>query len=280
MKRILFLFFLTLFMVSQVSAGLEEDLAVYLTFDNVKGKLILDASGNNLDARVVQNANFVEGKYGDAIKIPANTEDCVNIPSSEALKTSEITMSAWIYRENWANGSGYWLDKGSYAGPANMHAYGMAVFQVKDVHWNIGGLRNAAKTIFVMSLGGTGNPSRLSVSIPSLGKRTWHYVVGTYDGAFKTIYLNGEVFFDTEKVGFDPIKVFADTNDEDLRIGCAKGKKAYAFDHGLIDEVAIWRRVLTESEIRTAMKGNFFAVSPRDKVATTWGDIKRRAVAD
>ncbi|MDE0426472.1 MAG: LamG domain-containing protein [Candidatus Poribacteria bacterium] len=276
MKRILFLFVVVLFIGSQASAGLEDDLVLYLTFDNVKNKRILDASGNDLDARVVQNVNFVEGKHGNAIKITANTEDCVNVPASEALKISEITMSAWIYRENWANGSGYWFDKGSYAGPANMHAYGMAVFQIKDVHWNIGGLN--AETIFMMSLGSNENHSRLSVSIPSLGKRTWHHVVGTYDGAFRTIYLNGEVFFDTEKVGFEPTKVFADTNDEALRIGCTKGKKEFAFDHGLIDEVAIWSRALTESEVRTIMKGNFLAVSPRDKVSTTWGDIKRRTV--
>lgn len=278
MKRILFLFCVTLLIVSQVSAGLEDDLVLYLTFDNVKGRRILDASGNNLDAKVVQNANFVEGKHGDAIKITSNTEDCVNIPASEALKTSEITMSAWIYREHWANGSGYWFDKGSYAGPPDRHAYGMAIFQIKDVHWNIGGLN--AETILVMSLGGTGNQSRLSVSLPGLGKRKWHHVVGTYNGAFRTIYLNGEVFFDTEEFDFAPTKVVADTNDEDLRIGCAKGKKEYAFEHGLIDEVALWSRALTKSEVKTAMQGNFLAVSPRDKISITWGDIKRRAAAD
>ncbi len=278
MKRILFLFFVTLFIVSQVSAGLEDDLVLYLTFDNVQGRRIFDASGNNLDAKVVQNVNFAKGKHGDAIKITSNTEDCVNIPASEALKTSKITMSAWIYRENWANGSGYWFDKGSYAGPADRHAYGIAIFQIKDVHWNIGGLN--ADTILVMSLGGTGNQSRLSVSLPSLGERKWHHVVGIYDGAFRTIYLNGEVFFDTEEVDFAPTKVVADTNDEDLRIGCAKGKKEYAFDNGLIDEVALWSRTLTQAEIKTIMNGNFLSVSPRDKISTTWGDLKRRAVTD
>ena len=276
MKRILFLFFVALFIVSQVSAGLEEDLVVYLTFDNVKGKRILDTSGNNLDAKAIRNVNFIEGKHGDAIKIRSNTEDCVNIPASEALKISEITMSAWIYRENWANGSGYWFDKGCYAGPADRHAYGMAVFQVKDAHWDLGGINTG--TVLVMILGGKGNQSRLSVKLSSLGGKKWHHVVGTYDGAFRTIYLNGEVFLDAKKVGFAPTKVVADTNDEDLRIGCAKGKKAYALDHGLIDEVALWRRALTQSEVRTIMKGNFLAVSPRDTTATTWGDIKRRSV--
>ena len=278
MKRILFLFPVVLFIANPVAAGLEDDLILYLTFDNVAGRQIFDASDNGLDAKVVRNAKVAEGKHGDAIEITADTEDCVNIPTSDVLKTHEITMSAWVYRENWANGSGYWFDKGSYAGPADRHAYGMAVFQIKDVHWNIGGLN--AETILVMSLGGNGNQSRLSVSLPSLSERKWHHVVGTYNGAFRTIYLNGEVFFSTEEVGFGPTKVVADPNDEDLRIGCAKGKKEYAFDHGLIDEVAIWSRALTESEVRTAMQGNFLAVSPRDKISTTWGDIKRRAVAD
>lgn len=279
MKRILFLFFVALFIVSQVSAGLEEDLVVYLTFDNVKGKRILDASGNNLDAKVVQNANFVAGKHGDAIKIRSNTEDCVNIPASEALKISEITMSAWIYRENWDDGSGYWFDKGCYAEPGNMHAYGMSVFAGKDVERHLGRANNG--TILRMTLGGKGNQTSISSTPPRLAEKTWHHVVGTYDGTSMKIYYDGEILLDSESFGgIAPFKPVGVTNDEDLRIGCAKGRRDYAFDKGLIDEVGLWRRALTQSEVRTIMKGNFLAVSPRDKVATTWGDIKRRAVAD
>ncbi len=62
-----------------------------------------------------------------------------------------------------------------------------------------------------------------------------------------------------------------------LRIGCAKGKPGYAFEDGSIDEVAIWSRALGEDEIRSAMRGPLLAVSPKDKVATTWGNIKRQA---
>ena len=70
---------------------------------------------------------------------------------------------------------------------------------------------------------------------------------------------------------------FSGTNDENLRIGCAKGKPEYAFEDVFIDEIAIWSRALSEDEIRTAMRGNFLAVSPKDKVATTWSSIKRKA---
>ena len=34
-----------------------------------------------------------------------------------------------------------------------------------------------------------------------------------------------------------------------------------------------------DDEIKQAMTGNMLAISPSDKVATTWADMKRRAVA-
>ena len=277
MKRILFPLILVLFTVSSVSAGLEDDLVVYFTFDNVKGKKILDASNNQHDAEIVGKTKFVKGKYRNAIQITANTEECVNVPAWQSLKISgEITMSAWVYRENWADGSGYWFDKGCYVGLANMHAYGMAVFQVKEAHWHLGDLKG---TVIVMILGGSRNQMRFSGTLPRTENKNWHHVVGTYDGAFVKIYLDGEILFEGEK--FDPInKVFAEVNDQALRIGCAKDRPQYAFDNGAIDEVALWSRSLTQTEIRTVMKGNMLAVSPRDKAATTWGDIKQRTVAD
>ena len=66
-------------------------------------------------------------------------------------------------------------------------------------------------------------------------------------------------------------------NDQDLRIGCAKNKPEYAFEDGIIDEVAIWSRALSEDEIRTVMRSPMFPVSPKDKVTTTWGDMKQKA---
>lgn len=277
MKRILFSLILVLLAVNFVFAGLEDDLVVYFTFDNVTGKKILDASDNQHNAEIVGKTKFVKGKHRNAIQITADTEECVNVPAWQSLKISgEITMSAWVYRESWANGSGYWFDKGCYAGLANMHAYGMAVFQVKEAHWRLDGLKG---TVIVMILGGAGNQMRFSGTLPRTENKKWHHVVGTYDGAFVKIYLDGEILFEGEKFG--PInKVFPEVNDQALRIGCAKDRPQYAFDNGAIDEVALWSRSLTQTEIRTVMKGNMLAVSPKDKVATTWGDIKRRAVAD
>lgn len=272
MKQVLFSLILVLFIVSQVSAGLDEGLVFYFTFDNVKGQMVLDASDNQHDGEIVGKTKFVKGKYRNAIQITANTEECVNVPAWQSLKINgEITMSAWVYRENWADGSGYWFDKGCYAGLANRHAYGMAVFQVKEAHWHLGGLKG---TVITMILGGTGRQMRFSGTLPRTESEKWHHVVGTYDGAFVKIYLDGELLFEGEKFG--PInEIFPEVNDQALRIGCAKDRPQYAFDNGSIDEVGLWRRALTQDEIKTAMQDTF-AVSPKDKASTTWGDIKRR----
>ena len=80
MRWLAFLFIAVLYATNQGTAELQDDLLLYFTFDNVKGKRILDASGNDLDAEVVGSMDFVEGKYGNAIHIVAEAkdDDCVH----------------------------------------------------------------------------------------------------------------------------------------------------------------------------------------------------------
>ena len=97
----------------------------------MKGKKILDASGNDLDAEIVANVDFVKGKYGNAIHIAAEPDgnDCVHIPAGGLLKIEdEITMMAWVYNEDWDKNSGTWFDKGSHAVREEKQGYGMGLF--------------------------------------------------------------------------------------------------------------------------------------------------------
>ena len=61
----------------------------------MKGEKILDASGNDLDADVVANVDFIKGKYGNAIPIAAEPEgnECVHIPTDDLLKLEGNTIS-------------------------------------------------------------------------------------------------------------------------------------------------------------------------------------------
>ncbi len=253
-----FLVILMLITVGSVIAGLEDDLVVYFTFDDVDGKTIRDSSPNGLDANIVANAEIVKGKNGNAIKITAEGADCVNVPADEKLKISgEITMAAWIYQESWAIG-GQWFDKNCHNGGEHT-SYGMGVFE-------------NGKNFNVML--GSGN-ARPRLNKPhSLTEKTWHYVVGTYDGKTMKVYVDGDLAVEhAEEFNF------TGTNDQDLRIGCAKDRPQYTFVNGIIDDAAIWSRALDEGEIGEAMGGGLLTVSPKNKASTTWGNIKQRVIA-
>lgn len=259
--------FLVLMLVSvgYATADLADDLIVHFTFDNVSGKRVFDESGNGLDATVIKNTVFVKGKYGKAIRITKETEDCVNIPSTDALEISgEITMMAWVYHKNWMDSTSQWFDKGCYSGVSNS-LYGMGVFNRENVDSSGIGI----------VLGGE-NHNRFIIQ-SDMQNRTWHHIVATSDSKSVKLYLDGEI---VNPPGTLPPAFqfhFKGVNDEDLRIGCAKNKPEYAFEDGFIDEVAIWSRVLSEDEIRSAMGRFLLAVSPKHKIATTWGTIKRKA---
>lgn len=250
--------FLIFGMVSYATADLADDLVVYFTFDHVKGKQVLDESGNGLNAEVIENTKFVKGKYGNAVHITGESEDCVNVSADDELEIDDaITMMAWVYHEDWTGRTFQWFDKGSYSAETK-HAYGMAVFDTKEHGSGIGIIVGGAFRTHLITL-------------HNLENKVWHHIVGTCEDKRVKIYLNGETLIEHE-VGFN----FIGTNKEDLRIGCAKGKPEYAFKDGYIDEVGIWSRALSEDEIKTAMRGPLFSVSPKDKVAMTWADIKRK----
>ena len=104
MKQLLssiMIFALMLITAGYATADLAEGLVVYFTFDNVKGKTIVDDSGNGLNADIIANTEIVDGKYGKAIRITNVGADCVNVPASDELKiTGEITMAAWINQDS------------------------------------------------------------------------------------------------------------------------------------------------------------------------------------
>ena len=247
--------FALMLITTYATADLAEGLVVYFTFDNVKGKTIVDDSGNGLDADIIANTEIVDGKYGKAIRITAVGADCVNVPAADELKISgEITMAAWINQDSWAT-DGQWFDKNCHNGGEHS-SYGIGAFQ-------------SGKN-FNMFLG-TGN-SRPTLNSPhALDTKKWLHVVGTYDGSTMKIYVDGEVAAEKDEK-FD----FKGTNDQDLRIGCSKDRPNYTFENGSIDEAAVWRRALSEAEIQEIANEGFLAVSPLDKVATTWGSLKRK----
>ena len=255
-----------LLVAAYAKAGLDEGLVFYLDFDNVKGQTITDKSDNGLDAEIHKNTEIVKGKYGNAIRITKQSENCINIPSQEKLKvTGEITMMVWIYYpETWQGKKAHWLEKDChFVVPIGWaHCYGIGGFDIG----------NGPEIGLFLGAQIEGEWDQRELIIPhKMGEKKWHHVVGSYDGETMKIYLDGTVI-GAEKKKFN----FFGDNDADVRVGCAKNVPHLTFMNGSIDEAAVWRRALSDAEIKQAMSGNLLAVSPNDKVATTWANIKKR----
>jgi hypothetical protein len=92
----------------------------------------------------------------------------------------------------------------------------------------------------------TGYPSGMSscYSSSSIASNTWYHVVGSYQsGAGLKVYLNGE----PENVAWTHGETVHNSSAP-LRVGRTGHDSWYC--HGVIDEVAIWNRRLSENEIK------------------------------
>ena len=257
---------IVLLVATYANAGLDEDLVFYLTFDKITDQMLVDESGNGLDAEIIGNTEIDKGKYGNAIRLTSQGGDCVNIPSQEKLKvTGEITMMLWVYYQTpWRGQRVHFFDKDCHTAGWGV-SYGIASLDTGN---------GPEIWLFLGSRNDQGNERRQQLIIlHEMKAKKWHHIAASYNGETIKIYIDGKVIGE-EKNTFN----FVGDNDADVRIGCAKERAHVTFVNGSIDEAAVWQRELSDDEINQAMSGGVLAVSPSDKVATTWANIKKRAV--
>ena len=229
---------------------------LYFPFDEGTGNTAKDLSGNNNHGDI-DGAKWVNGKIGEALSFDGGS-DSVRVADSGSLDVTSITIEAWIKPEN--N-----LVAGSMADSGIVHK------------WNPGGY-----LLYMENMWGT---SSLYLPHANLyvrsGEHTeweggvWYHLAATYDentGIGKS-YVDGVLKSDIAEDGATRAKGAAfgplEANDNDLLIG-----KYNDTFNGIIDEVVIYNRVLTEEEIKQDMKGVLFAVSPAGKLTTTWASVK------
>ena len=99
--------------------------------------------------------------------------------------------------------------------------------------------------------------------------KQWHHLVVTFDGKKIKQYIDSKLdaFLDAAADKITSQKV-------ELHIGQAQTGLPSII--GKIDEVAIYDRALTLDEIKSDMEnGVFFAVDPKEKLATKWANLKK-----
>ena len=113
----------------------------------------------------------------------------------------------------------------------------------------------------------------------------WHHVVGLWKQPSLLVYTDGrkgqDKCFDGDSPnGDDPCNALPDLKAAGDPFIIATRPNDTGNFNGLIDDVALLDRALSEDEIKTIMddglEAGALAVSPQGKAATTWGALKSR----
>jgi len=222
------------------------------------GNAVVDFTGNHDDGVITGTAEWVDGRFGKALRFDGSTT-YVQIPFNTKFQVLNegdgFTFAAWIKTEVLASKRGNYI-----AGAQQMDLNGdgrtwMGLYDVADeAYCYLGNAR--------------------TLGAPAVVDEWYHFaVVITEEGDIDTvqIYSNGKAERDLQNYGVE-------TCEGDYLLGCHKAFNVVNFWEGLIDDVVLISKPLTESELSELMsKGvaGVLAVDGRDKLAATWGQIRQ-----
>jgi len=195
-------------------------------FNERNGKKVGDDSGNSNNGTISGAKWTTSGRFGSALSFDG-ANDWVTINHSSSLNlTTGMTLEAWVQPA--AAPVGWQTVVGKYQSGAPLyflHASSDSGDRPATGVY-IGGERNL--------IGGTRLPANV-----------WVHLAATYDGATERLYVNGI------QVASRPQSGQIQTSSTPLRIG---GNDVWGeYFQGLIDEVRIYNRALTQTEIQGDM---------------------------
>jgi hypothetical protein len=243
MKRLLSLIIIILLCVPMFSTVIprgeaQGGLVGYWSFDEGSGTIAYDSSGNSNHGTLNNGPVWVDGRFGKALSFDG-VDDYVRIePSSSLDVTSQITVEAWVYPRAYVDSNG---DNSHIISRCALNGGHIYVLQMYSP--------TSAKAGYSVNP----NPPH-HASSADLPLNTWTHLAMTYDGATVKLYINGE--FDSSYAQSGLIE----TTSNWLAFGCKPtgpqgGSGTYAYLNGIIDEVRIYNRALSQQEIQTDMGG-------------------------
>jgi hypothetical protein len=207
----------------------------YWNFDEGSGNTAADSSENGNTGTLNNGPVWVDGKFGKALGFDG-VDDYVQVSQSSSLDvTDQITVETWVYPRAYVDNTGmvsHIISRCDYSGG---HIYVLSMYP--DSH----------KASFSVNPYPDEQPS-----VADLQLNAWTHLAMTYDGASVKLYVNGQ--FDSSYAQSGPIE----TTSNWLAIGCKPtgpwgGPGTYAYFNGMIDEIKIYNRALSQQEIQTDM---------------------------
>ncbi|NQV35015.1 MAG: discoidin domain-containing protein [Phycisphaeraceae bacterium] len=217
------------------AADIGEGLVAYWPLDEGGGTVTSDASGNGSDGTLNGGPSWMAGKFGDALEFDGSDDyvDCGNPPILD-FGTSDFTLSAWI--KTTSPGGETVVAKGGDDGGG--------------IRWR---LYVDGSTIELL-LDDDSDKFDPGGSI-NVTDGQWRHVVGIRRGTTLRAYVDSVEDPDITAHSESTIPAAYDlsgTSQHNAYIGCLTSHgtgEIIKFYAGLIDDVAIWNRALTQEEI-------------------------------
>jgi len=222
-----------IFVVGLVFAGVgrsaDPDLVGYWKFDETSGITAQDAAGNGNDGTLNGDPQWVAGRLGGALEFDGDGDyvDCGDDPIFNI--TGQITVACWI------KVSQFTIDW-------------QAIFTMGDDSWRLQ-RQTATDNLCWACTGVNGTPGDWWLyGSANVNDGEWHHAAGVYDGSKYYLYVDGDLDASKDTSGTMSVSSYP------VYIGANAQQSGREFA-GLIDDVRVYKRALTDVEILGVMAG-------------------------
>ena len=230
------------------NAGLDDkSLVLYLSFDEGNGNNAKDGSQHGNDGELIAGPSWVDGQFGSkALEFDGTKSQYVKVPINDTLQLREkFSIAFWVKR-----------------GDTQIAAWNYMV-SAGTLVWATIFNRDSQKT-YLWSKG----PNWAQKGITDENQpQDWVHLTVTHD-----IDKDVSIYYDGKRVGGGPKPPEIIEVDGSIMVGARH--PGQEFFTGVIDEVFLFNRIITEAEINSIKDGALLPVEPAEKLATTWGAIK------
>ena len=237
-------------------------------FDEEDEDVVVDISGNGNDGAAKGGLKWDEGKFGSAISLDG-IDDYVDCGAGESLSvgTDDFSLVAWMRaaEESPPNWSGNIISRFDTNAPR--HGFLFGVRGALDAN-------NVDKPLLLIGLGHASGHHLFGTS--SITDDEWHHLAGTVDRDGVAKFYRDGVF--EAQMNIAATAKENEDNALNLNIGADSGNRWFL--QGLLDEVALFKTVLSEDDIKRIMNEGLervlgiTAVSSAGELTATWGALK------
>ena len=247
-----FILLCTFILIIGVKAQVVTDgLVSYYTLDkdDIAGDTVKDIIGDK-DGTIIGQPKSIEGHLGDALDF-GGQPDCVELPSIFEIGENPASYEAWFLK------------------PPDSRVGWQYILTNKtnffDHFFRLGFNQNTGQLRYYTEQ--ANNIRKAWVTDEDYADGKWHHVVATREGDSAKLYVDSVLVKEDEAMS-------GDIGGGETNWNIAQDGNTDGYLIGAVDEVRIYKKVLTEEEIEQNFISEGLAVQPTGKLSLTWGRIK------